>query len=225
LSVAPAPHCPRPVTLPCSATRLHRVCELPPLITAWEPTAACQPPPLSSLCRLHTDVPTSTPPPLFPLSAHATEPIVFKTTSAVVPSLFHPFPSCPCPSHRSRASPSQAKLPVALLSTRAHQSLEFGQRRHPPPFPRCTTFRAPPLPICGPNPPRSLPPTRKVRHRLPGATSVIGATPSRSDSSASTSPAQSDGFPLSLGHPTHSPSNPVALGVGPATPRASTRRW
>jgi hypothetical protein len=81
-----------------------------------------------------------TPPP-FPLSAHTTKPIVFKTTSVVVPSPFHPFPSQPRLCQWSRAPPSWAKLLVALPSTGAPSAVRIwpvlplfplSSVRHPP---------------------------------------------------------------------------------------------
>jgi hypothetical protein len=63
-------------------------------------------------------------------------------------------------------------------------------------------------------------------HRGPlEATIVVGAPPSRSSSSASTSPTRPGGFPLSLGCPAHSPCNTAALGIGPTGSRAPAHRW
>jgi hypothetical protein len=80
-------------------------------------------------------------PPFFPLSSRATELIVLKTTPTAVPSLFHPFPSHPRPSHWSRVPPSQAKLPIALPSTRAPLAVRIWLV---PPLSSLSSVRSPP---------------------------------------------------------------------------------
>jgi hypothetical protein len=106
--------------------------------------------------------------------------------------------------------------------------LGFGRRRCSPPFPRCAALRASPLSQSTTltHLSLSLRPAGCVADRRgpPEATIVVGAPPSRSSSSASTSPARSGGFPLSLGRPVHSLCNTVALGIGPAAPRPPARR-
>jgi hypothetical protein len=144
---------------------------------------------------------------------------------------FASFSSHPRPSHRSRALPPRADVPVALPSTGAPSSVGIWPA---PPLSSLSSVCRPPS-LSSPNPrpsltslSLSLQPAGCVADRRgpPEATIVVGAPPSRSSSSASTSPTRFSELPPSLGHPAHFSCNTEALGLGPASPRAPAhRRW
>jgi hypothetical protein len=141
---------------------------------------------------------------------------------------FAPFSSRPRPSHRSRAPPPRADVPRSSLE-------------HRPPVIRWDLASATALlPFLGESPSepflsQSTALTHlslSLRHAWcvadrrgpPEATIVVGASLSRSSSSASMSPPRSGELPPPLGRPTHSLCNTKAIGLSPAAPRAPARR-
>jgi hypothetical protein len=137
----------------------------------------------------------------------ALSPLIHARATEAVHSL--PRPNLPVALPSSQGPVSRRDLAGAAIS-----SLSFV--RHPPS-------------LSSPNPWPSLTSLQSAgcvtNHRgSPKATGVVGAPPSQSSSSTSTSPARSGGFPPSSRCSAHSPCNTADLGIGPAAPRASARQ-